>query len=119
MIFLIPIEKNQSYWIVRGKTDLRKGMDTLAILLQHMFDQDPFDGAYYFFCGTRSDRFKVLHWDGEGFQLIYKRLENGKLHWPKAKKPQLEKLQPEEISRLLAGFPIQPSIQKSSKKLLF
>lgn len=119
MIFLIPIKLNQSYWIGQGKTDLRKGIDTFAVLLQHEFDQDPFDGSYYFFCGTRSDRFKVLHWDGEGFQLIYKRLKNGEIYWPKACEPQLEKIQAEEVSRLLAGLPIQSSIQKSSKKLLF
>lgn len=102
-----------------GKTDLRKGIDTLAVLLQTEFNQDPFDGGYYFFCGNRKDRFKILHWDGEGFRLEYKRFENGKLQWPSAETPYLQPVSNSEINRLLKGYSLQPSIKKSSKKILF
>ncbi|WP_347709021.1 IS66 family insertion sequence element accessory protein TnpB [Enterococcus cecorum] len=27
----------------------------------------------------KSDQFKALYWDGEGFRLLYKRFENGQL----------------------------------------
>ncbi|WP_180955417.1 IS66 family insertion sequence element accessory protein TnpB [Dolosicoccus paucivorans] len=112
---MIRLTEEDSYYIVYGKTDLRKGIDTLAILLQHDFNHDPFDGAYYFFCGSRSDRFKILHWDGEGFQLIYKRLENGKVHWPRANQACLEAMSLMEVTRLLKGFPLKSSISVSSK----
>ncbi|MGT2829351.1 IS66 family insertion sequence element accessory protein TnpB [Streptococcus hillyeri] len=39
-------------------------------------------GLVFLFCGGRKDRFKALYWDGQGFWLLYKRFENGKLTWP-------------------------------------
>ncbi|WP_228480326.1 IS66 family insertion sequence element accessory protein TnpB [Streptococcus suis] len=42
---------------------------------------DPFSGQVYLFCGGRKDRFKALYWDEQGFWLLYKRFENGKLAW--------------------------------------
>ncbi|HGJ0567218.1 IS66 family insertion sequence element accessory protein TnpB [Streptococcus pneumoniae] len=40
---------------------------------------DSFSGQVFLFCGERKDRFKALYWDGQGFWLLYKRFENGKL----------------------------------------
>ena len=38
-------------------------------------------GQVYLVCG-RKDRFKALYWDGQGYWLLYKRFENGKMSWP-------------------------------------
>ncbi|HHG7414177.1 TPA: IS66 family insertion sequence element accessory protein TnpB [Streptococcus pneumoniae] len=40
---------------------------------------DSFSGQVFLFCGGRKDRFKALYWDGQGFWLLYKRFENGRL----------------------------------------
>jgi len=50
--------------------------------VQEQFELDPYNQALYLFCGTRKDCFKALYWDGNGFLLLYKRLENGRLQWP-------------------------------------
>ncbi|MDE7050264.1 MAG: IS66 family insertion sequence element accessory protein TnpB [Lactobacillus sp.] len=68
-------------YIVCGKTDLRKGIDGLAILIKEQFELDPFSGKVFLFCSGRKDRFKGFYWDGEGFWLLYKRFENGKMNW--------------------------------------
>ncbi|WP_050612370.1 IS66 family insertion sequence element accessory protein TnpB [Ligilactobacillus agilis] len=68
-------------YIVCGNTDLRKGIDTLAILIADNFGLDFYDNSL--FCGRRNDRFKALYWDGEGFILLYKRFDNGRLTWPR------------------------------------
>ncbi|MBM6936859.1 IS66 family insertion sequence element accessory protein TnpB, partial [Enterococcus cecorum] len=44
-------------YIVCGKTDLRKGIDSLAYLIQSQFDLDPFSKSVFLFCGGKSDRF--------------------------------------------------------------
>ena len=56
-------------YIVCGKTDLRRGIDGLAAVVQEQFELDPYNQALYLFCGTRKDRFKALYWDGDGFLL--------------------------------------------------
>ncbi|VRM73318.1 transposase, ISSmi4 [Streptococcus pneumoniae] len=67
--------------IVCGKTDMRQGIDSLAYVVKTHFELDSFSGQVFLFCGGRKDRFKVLYWDGQGFWLLYKRFENGKLTW--------------------------------------
>lgn len=37
------------------------------------------------FRGTRSDWFKGLLWEGDGFYLVYKRIEACRLRWPRSR----------------------------------
>ncbi len=62
--------------------DFRKGMDSLAPLVMQMLACDPFTGDVFLFRSKRSDRLKVLIWDGSGLCLITKRLETGAFTWP-------------------------------------
>ncbi|WP_373306105.1 IS66 family insertion sequence element accessory protein TnpB [Levilactobacillus lanxiensis] len=47
-----PSKINQVY-IVCGRTDLRRGIDGLASVVQEQFELDPYNQALYLFCGTR------------------------------------------------------------------
>ena len=80
---MIRLSDLSQVYIVCGKTDLRKGIDGLATLVKEQFELDPFSGKVFLFCGGSKDRFKALYWDGQGFWLLYKRFENGKLNWPR------------------------------------
>ncbi|MEM9312212.1 MAG: IS66 family insertion sequence element accessory protein TnpB [Pseudomonadota bacterium] len=62
--------------------DFRKGHDGLAALAQKQLGLDPHSGVAVVFRSKRGDRIKVLHWDGTGIVLTYKRLEQGKFSWP-------------------------------------
>lgn len=33
------------------------------------------EGMLFLFCGARQDRLKALCWEGDGFVLLYKRIE--------------------------------------------
>lgn len=79
---LIDLNRITQIYLVCGKTDLRRGIDSLATIVQDQFQLDPYCQNLYLFCGTRKDRFKALYWDGDGFILLYKRFENGRLQWP-------------------------------------
>lgn len=70
-------------YIACGYTDMRKSIDGLTALVHEHFETDPFAPALYVFCGRRCDRIKALLWEGDGFLLLYKRLENGKFQWPR------------------------------------
>lgn len=71
-------------YIACGYTDMRKSIDGLAALVQEQFQLDPFSPTLYLFCGKRRDRIKALLWEGDGFVLLYKRLENGNFKWPRS-----------------------------------
>lgn len=71
-------------YIACGYTDMRKSIDGLAATVEQQFRMDPFAPALYLFCGKRCDRLKALLWEGDGFVLLYKRLENGKFKWPRS-----------------------------------
>ena len=71
-------------YVACGYTDLRRGIDGLAAMVQHEFQLDPTDvGSIFLFCGRRPDRIKALLYEGDGFLLLYKRLSNGKFRWPR------------------------------------
>ena len=70
-------------YIACGYTDLRRGIDGLASLVQQQFQLDPFSNTLFLFCGRRRDRIKGLYWEGNGFILVYKRLESGSFQWPR------------------------------------
>ncbi len=70
-------------YIACGHTDLRKSIDGLAAMVSQNFNLDPFQNALFLFCGRKRDRLKALFWEGDGFMLLYKRLENGSFQWPK------------------------------------
>ncbi len=58
-------------------TDMRKGFDGLSGIVREAFGADPLDGSLFLFVNRRRDRLKILHFDGSGFWLYYKRLEAG------------------------------------------
>lgn len=71
-------------YVATGYTDLRKGIDGLAMLIYSQFDLNPYDeGSIFLFCGKRCDRLKALIYEGDGFLLMYKRLVAGKYKWPR------------------------------------
>lgn len=51
---------NTKVYIACGKTDLRRGIDGLAGIVQEKFKLNPYEEALFLFCGVRSDRIKGL-----------------------------------------------------------
>ena len=62
--------------------DFRKGMDGLAALVQQVLRADPFAGDVFIFRPKRTDRVKILVYDGTGLCLYSKRLQAGRFSWP-------------------------------------
>ena len=101
----------ESVYIACGYTDLRYGIDGLAATVKEKFEQNPFSPhTIFLFCGRKRDRIKALVWEGDGFLLLYKRLEAGSFKWPR-KESELKDLSYEQFSRLLQGFTIDPGIK--------
>lgn len=90
-------------WIAAGVTDMRRGFDGLAALVQTKLEADPFSGQIFVFRGRRGDRVKLLWWDGDGLCLLAKRLEAGKFVWPQATHGTVS-LSTAQLSMLLEGI---------------
>ncbi len=90
-------------WIACGMTDLRKGFDGLAALVQTQLTEDPFSGQLFVFRGRAGDRIKVLWWDGDGLCLFCKRLDAGRFVWPHALSGTVH-LTSAQLSMLLEGI---------------
>ena len=79
---MIGLPSGTRVWIVAGHTDMRKGFDGLAALVQTALAENPFKGHVFVFRGRRGDIIKVLWFDGQGLMLLAKRLERGRFVWP-------------------------------------
>jgi transposase len=69
-------------WSPPGPSTFRKGPDFLAALVGAEYVGDPFSGVIYVFRAKRSDRIKLIWWDGTGLCLMAKKLEQGGFRWP-------------------------------------
>ena len=99
----------EKVYIACGYTDLRRGIDGLAALVQQQFNLDPFSNTLFLFCGRRRDRIKALYWEGNGFVLLYKRLESGSIQWPR-KESEARALTSQQYRWLMEGLSVdQPT----------
>ena len=79
---MIGVPSGARVWLAAGHTDMRKGFDGLALLVQERLMRDPYSGHLFVFRGRRGDLVKLLWNDGQGMCLFAKRLERGRFLWP-------------------------------------
>lgn len=79
---MIPVPSGVRVWLAVGHTDMRRGMNTLALQVQESMRRDPHAGDLFVFRGRRGNLLKILWYDGIGMSLYAKRLEHGRFIWP-------------------------------------
>jgi transposase len=67
---MIPIPAGVPVWLATGHTDMRKGFDGLALMVQERLERDPHGGHLFVFRGRRGDLIKCLWHDGQGMCLL-------------------------------------------------
>ncbi len=102
-----------SVYVVCGYTDMRLGIDSLATIIQSRYQLPIFvPEVLFLFCGRRANKIKGLLWEGDGFLLLTKRVENGHFTWPRNSN-EARQLTPQQFEWLMKGFPIDPVIRLS------
>lgn len=81
--------KTQAILLSCNPIDFRKSVDGLCELVQSEFDLLPHQGIFIFLNDARN-RIKILLWHDNGFMMIYKRFETGKLWIKKAHENRIE-----------------------------
>ena len=81
---MISFDAIQNIYLVQGATDLRKGIDGYASIVQDRCKLDPYENSLFLFMNRQNNKLKCLYWDGNGFWLLYKRLDEGTFKWLKS-----------------------------------
>ena len=103
-------------YIRPGYTDMRKGIDGLKIIIANDLGLNPYEkNILYLFCGRNKSRIRGLVWEGDGFLMLQKRLEDGRYIWPQNKEDALDLTQ-NQFDRLMTGFSIESSIKEVSPR---
>ncbi|KJJ70746.1 IS66 family insertion sequence element accessory protein TnpB [Clostridium sp. FS41] len=93
-------------YIATGYTDLRRGIERLAGIIRFQFHLDPYnENTIFLFCGKRCDRIKALIWEGDGFLLCYKRVDNGSFDWPRSAH-EVRKISADQYQALMQGLEV-------------
>lgn len=97
---------NNKIWLYSQPIDFRKQMDGLAMLVSLELELDPISGQLFVFRNRSANKLKLLYWDGDGFWLMYKRLERGRFQIPERLGGTCE-LSRDQLSWLLSGLNFQ------------
>ena len=57
---MIPVPTGVRVWLAVGHTDMRRGMNSLALQVQQALGRDPYAGDLYVFRGRRGDLIKIV-----------------------------------------------------------
>jgi len=101
---MIPVASGVRVWIATGHTDMRRGMNSLALLVQEALKRDPHGGDLYVFRGKSGKLIKILWHDGLGMSLYAKRLEHGRFVWPSCVDPSRSDRDPVVITPAQLGY---------------
>ena len=102
---MIVIPAGVQVHLALGYTDMRKGLDGLATLIQEHLKKDPFSGHLFVFRGKNASLLKILFWDGTGLCLFTKRIDRAQFMWPRATEPGgTVMLTPAQLAMLLEGI---------------
>jgi len=93
-------------YVCVAPVDFRKQIDGLAALVQADLILDPFSEHLFVFRNRRSNRVKILYWEGSGFVLWQKRLEKERFHWPRGD-GEVVTLTGQELNWLLDGYDLR------------
>jgi len=97
-------------YIVCGYTDLRYGIDSLAAIIERKYHGSLFvPNTLFLFCGHSARKIKGLLWEGDGFLLLYKRVDCGHFSWPR-NSSELRSMSAQQFRWLMQGFSIDPII---------
>ena len=79
---MFALSMSNRFLLYGQATDMRKSFDGLSGIIHNSLGSNPCNGDVFVFINRRRDKIKLLHWQGVGFILYYKRLEEGTFEVP-------------------------------------
>ena len=99
---MLILNEGVKIYLYLPPTDMRKSIDSLCILVSDQLSLNPADGHLFIFRNKSDNKLKCLYYEPNCFSLWYRRLEKGRLIFPKDKAGHIEMTQ-EHFKWLLAS----------------
>jgi len=100
---MITIPGGIKVFIATEPTDMRRGFDSLAAMVQGVLKKDIFSGHLFVFRDRSGSKLKILYWDRNGYVIWYKRLSQGKFRFPQVTE-KVFAVSSSELNLLLEGI---------------
>ena len=114
---MIRFDDISEIYLVKGVTDLRKGIDGYAALVSSELQRSPTDHSLYIFCNRDRNKLKCLYYDGTGVWLLYKRMDKGHFRWIRSESTEAMTITHQQLTWLLEGLKIEQKYAfKNSEK---
>lgn len=104
---MLAIPAQTRLFLYQCPISMRKSFEGLSAAVEQSFPGEILSGALFIFLNKRKDHIKVLFWDGDGFAIYFKRLEQGTYLW----KSKTEAIDRKAFLMLLEGV-VPKRIQK-------
>ena len=88
---MLTLSSNARLFLYQHPMSMRKSFEGLSAAIEQLFPGELLSGAFFIFLNKRKDHMKVLFWDGDGFVIYFKRLEQGTYRWKWGEKMQLDR----------------------------
>ena len=102
-----PSDALAQVYLCREPIDFRKGINTLAVLVEEVLRLNPFSEHLFVFTNRRADKVKILYWERSGFCLWQKRLEKERFKWPRHLSGEVIGLTGQQLNWLLDGYDLR------------
>lgn len=99
-------EPNVRIWLYAQPTDMRKSFNGLCALVSGVLSETPTSGAMFVFINRRKTHIKILYFDGSGFCIWFKRLEQGQFNY-RAQSADKQALDWTQLKLLLDGLEVK------------
>lgn len=80
---MFTLSSDLRFHLYNQPTDMRKSFNGLSGIVRNELDRDPSNGEVFIFINKPRNKIKLLHWQGIGFTLYYRRLEEGTFDVPR------------------------------------
>lgn len=79
---MLHLSSTRRYFLFQGHADMRKGFDALAGIVTSQMHRQVLGGDVFVFMNRKRTHIKLLLWEGDGFSIYFKRLEQGTYEMP-------------------------------------
>ena len=117
-IAMFRLAEDLRVYLHRDPIDFRRGINSLAILVEQSMGLNPFERAAFAFCNRRRTRMKLLFFDRSGFVLVLKALTEDQFRWPKRAETVVA-LTAEQLRWLLDGIDIDAMVPHPVRQYQF